>query len=177
LYATDQRDILLAVDGALRIIWNNTRKRLAEVLANGGTSHGLLPTLIVVDEAHNFIPKEPRGELQEHVANRIYQLASEGRKYGLYLILVSQRPSKLHPGVVPECENSAVLRLQSPDEIAFARDKLGTDMILSGSLPKFRQGRAVVHGQWSEIARDVMIAPARATLGGSGVGNEWLEST
>lgn len=164
----ETQDMLFAVDAALGRIWRSAK---AATIANLGSP----PIFLVIDEAQNFIPKEPRRGLQERVADRIFQIASEGRKYGLYLILVSQRPSKLHPGVVPECENSAILRLQSPDEIHFARDKLGTDMALTASIPRFSRGRAVVHGRWSPEARDVTIAPARTVLGGRGVDPKWLK--
>jgi DNA helicase HerA-like ATPase len=169
LDSVETQDMLFAVDAVLGRIWRSAK---AATIAN---LESRAPIFLVIDEAQNFIPKEPRRGLQERVADRIYQIASEGRKYGLYLILVSQRPSKLHPGVVPECENSAILRLQSPDEINFARDKLGTDVSLTAQIPKFTKGRAVVHGQWSPEARDVTIAPARTVLGGRGVDPKWLK--
>jgi DNA helicase HerA-like ATPase len=169
LDSVDTQDMLFAVDAILGRVWRSAK---AATIAN---LESRAPIFLVIDEAQNFIPKEPRRGLQERVADRIYQIASEGRKYGLYLILVSQRPSKLHPGVVPECENSAILRLQSPDEINFARDKLGTDVSLTAQIPKFTKGRAVVHGQWSPEARDVTIAPARTVLGGRGIDPRWLK--
>lgn len=175
LDSVEQKDILFAVDTALSTIWKQARKATFEpIILPNVQLLPRYPIFIVLDEAHNLVPREPQGELQERVANKILQIASEGRKYGLYLILASQRPSKLHLSVVPECENSAILRLQSPDEIAFAQDKLGTNIALSASLPRFQQGRALIHGQWSLNGDDMMIAPARTTLGGKGIGTEWL---
>jgi DNA helicase HerA-like ATPase len=54
-----------------------------------------VPTFIVLDEAHNFIAANPRSRHESLVREQFCTIAAEGRKFGLFLILVSQRPDKL----------------------------------------------------------------------------------
>jgi hypothetical protein len=54
-----------------------------------------VPVFVVLEEAHNFIPEEPRNRAQAALRDQFRTIAAEGRKYGLFLILVSQRPDKL----------------------------------------------------------------------------------
>ena len=69
------------------------------------------PLFVVIDEAHNFAPAEPRDALTGLVSERIRRCAAEGRKYGLFLVLITQRPAKMAPGLLAECENVCLLRL------------------------------------------------------------------
>ena len=55
------------------------------------------PTLIVVDEAHNVCTTEPTDQLQALATERMVQIAAEGRKFGLWLLVSTQRPSKNPP--------------------------------------------------------------------------------
>jgi len=56
-----------------------------------------VPTIIVVDEAHNAIPASPESTADKKLQEQFRKIAAEGRKYGLFLMLVSQRPDKLDP--------------------------------------------------------------------------------
>ena len=59
-----------------------------------------VPTLIVIDEAHNLCRADPSNPVAQLVLERLIQIAAEGRKYGLWLLLSSQRPSKIHAGLI-----------------------------------------------------------------------------
>lgn len=127
-----------------------------------------VPTFIVIDEAHNFAPEEPNNELQARVSDKIAQIASEGRKYGLYLILATQRPKKLRKGLLSECENAALLRIQSKVERSYAGETLGVGDIIervgaSGS------GVALLHGRWVPESMSLHTAPVRTVLGGGDI--------
>jgi hypothetical protein len=59
--------------------------------------------------------------LQKAVLDRIIQIAAEGRKYGLWLLLSTQRPAKVHQGIISQCDNLALMRMSSQrdlDELA-----------------------------------------------------------
>ncbi len=71
------------------------------------------PCLVVLDEAHNICaadPLDPVGVLSTH---RAVQIAAEGRKFGLYLLVSTQRPHKVHEGVVSQCDNALMMRMNS----------------------------------------------------------------
>ncbi|MGC3967612.1 MAG: DUF87 domain-containing protein [Pirellulales bacterium] len=68
------------------------------------------PVLLVCEEAHRYVPD--RGEAQYAAAREaIQRLAKEGRKYGLGLVLVSQRPSEVDATVLSQCNSWIVLRI------------------------------------------------------------------
>lgn len=70
---------------------------------------------IVIDEAHDIIPKSGRGTMAGELADRFDQLAVQGRKYGVTLVVASQQPRKIHPTVFSQCTNRIFLGLSSMD--------------------------------------------------------------
>ncbi|MBZ0266924.1 hypothetical protein K8I85_02110, partial [bacterium] len=174
-------DALLAVEVALTRLWKLAkeawRKRHITQEGQDVTADRRVPTFIVVDEAHNFAPEQIQDPLRQRVANRLIQIASEGRKYGLYLILATQRPTKLHRSLVPECENSCVLRLLSQKEKDFAHDVMGVTKEMAAQASDFTQGQGLIVGQWIDhpIPVNAKFAPARSTVGGGGLPNTWRD--
>jgi hypothetical protein len=174
-----QGDALLAADVALSRLWlqaKNVWRERAEQ-SESARKDPIVPTFVVVDEAHNFAPEHSRDPITDRVTRRLLQIASEGRKYGLYLILATQRPTKLHRELVPECENACVLRLQSKLETSFSSDVLGLSDA-AHAVPKFTQGQGVLLGRWvgglGEI--DTKFASARIVVGGGGIDGSWEET-
>jgi hypothetical protein len=97
------------------------------------------PVLFVCEEAHRYVPN--RGDAQYEVAQTaVRRLAREGRKYGLGLMLVSQRPSDIEDTVISQCNSWVVLRLaNSTDQEHVARilpDSLAGMTKLLSSLPR-----------------------------------------
>ncbi|MCE2580828.1 ATP-binding protein [Komagataeibacter sp. FNDCR1] len=97
------------------------------------------PILFVCEEAHRYVPN--RGEAQYEVAQTaIRRLAREGRKYGLGLMLVSQRPTDIEDTVISQCNSWIVLRLaNSSDQEHVARilpDSLSGMTKMLSSLPR-----------------------------------------
>ena len=169
LERADSPDVLLAVNVTLWRLWKNAKTALAQ-----SESEKRVPTFIVIDEAHNFVPAQPVSPLQGRVTERILQIASEGRKYGLYLILATQRPTKLHPGLVPECENSALLRVQSTVEQDFAASNLGIAKDLVATVGQAQAGQALMVGRWVEgVTTEAKSALARTVVGGGGLPEAW----
>jgi uncharacterized protein DUF87 len=105
------------------------------------------PTLIVVDEAHNLCPAEPVGPVQKALVERFIQIAGEGRKYGLWLLLSTQRPSKLHPQVLSQCDNLVLMRMNSPGDVAELAEMFGfAPPAMIAAAPEFVQGEALLAG-------------------------------
>ena len=77
-----------------------------------------VPRLIVVDEAHNVCPSDPVGPHQALAVDQAVRIAAEGRKFGLYLLLSTQQPQKLHPRVLSQCDNLLLMRMNSAADIA-----------------------------------------------------------
>jgi hypothetical protein len=76
-----------------------------------------VPTLLVIDEAHNVCPQVPADRFQAMASDHLAAIAGEGRKFGLYLLLVTQRPQKVHGNVLSQCENLVLMRMNSASDI------------------------------------------------------------
>jgi uncharacterized protein len=105
------------------------------------------PFLLVIDEAHNLCSPEVETALERAVLDRIIQIAAEGRKYGLWLLLSTQRPSRVHQGIISQCDNLALMRMSSQRDL----DELATifgfaPSALLDQSPLFRQGEALFAG-------------------------------
>jgi DNA helicase HerA-like ATPase len=109
---------------------------------------GRRPTLIVIDEAHNVCPAEPEDGLQAMITDRCVQIAGEGRKYGLYLLASTQRPAKLHPNVLSQCENIVLMRMNSGADLAHLQEVFS--MVPAGLLAEasaFELGESLLAGR------------------------------
>ena len=171
LEASTPRDKLLAASAALEQAWESARSRKRSAQTSDAR---VLPTFIVVDEAHNFAPAITDDPQRRRVTERLIQIASEGRKYGLYLILATQRPTKLHPDLVSECENFCVLRVQAERELTFASEVMGAPRDRVGNAPRFEQGQGLLIGRWvGGQPTELLTAPARTLVGGGGADGIW----
>lgn len=127
-----------------------------------------VPVFVVLEEAHNFIPEEPRNRAQAALRDQFRTIAAEGRKYGLFLILVSQRPDKLDHLILSECANKAIMRLDSRTIVQLVREKLGLqdiDPYMLDRTIQFKKGRVLVTGQWTSRP-EICYCAARRTLQG-----------
>jgi DNA helicase HerA-like ATPase len=128
------------------------------------------PTLIVIDEAHNLCPAEPSGPLQHALVNRLIQVAAEGRKYGLWLLLSTQRPSKLHPQVLSQCDNLAMMRMNSQADVADLAAVFGfAPEAMVRAAPYFVQGEALYAGKFVPLPSFFTMGKRFTVEGGSDV--------
>ena len=160
---------LLAINTMLETEWSRARAAWNRSLKNPANRDDRTPTFIVVDEAHNLIPAETRGKAETALREQFRTIVAEGRKYGLFLILVSQRPDKLDPLVLSECENKAVMKLSSRSVLDITRRMLGLDDVQPKLLDKcleFQTGRALLAGAWSPEPQFTYTAARRTVEGG-----------
>lgn len=88
----------------------------------GEETRGSLPVALVLEEAQNYI-QQPRFAGEESIAQAVFErIAREGRKYGLSLIVASQRPSELSKTVLSQCNSFIVHRLQNPEDLRYFRE-------------------------------------------------------
>ena len=126
--------------------------------------------LIVIDEAHNLCTPEPITPVQKLLTERIVQIAAEGRKYGLWLLLSTQRPSKVHPNALSQCDNLALMRMSSPRDLAELGEVFGyAPESMLGRSPGFAQGQALFAGGFVDQASLVQMGSRLTHEGGSDV--------
>jgi DNA helicase HerA-like ATPase len=129
------------------------------------------PILIVIDEAHNLCAPEQNSPLHVAVRERIIQIAAEGRKFGLWLLLSTQRPSRIHPSIISQCDNIALMKMTSPldlDELATIFGFVPAAMLARS--PGFRQGEALFAGGFVPAPTMVRMGTRLTREGGSDVG-------
>lgn len=161
---------LLVINAILTTTWDQAQKSWRKALRSQDPGKDdRVPTFIVVDEAHNLIPKDARSKAAIVLREQFRRLVAEGRKYGLFLILVSQRPDKLDSVILSECENKAVMRLGSASMLDLTRKMLGLEDVSETQLQKclkFETGRALLAGAWCGGDPAVIYCAARRTLEG-----------
>ncbi len=106
-----------------------------------------LPMLLVCEEAHRYITQDP--SLGFEATNRVLgRIAKEGRKYGVSLCVVSQRPSELSVGILSQCNTIFAMRMSNQKDQDFVRATLSESaMGLLDSLPTLRTGEAIAVGE------------------------------
>jgi len=105
-----------------------------------------LPIHLVLEEAHRYVAE--RSSHHAIDASRIFErVAKEGRKYGVFLMVASQRPSELSKTVLSQCSNFVVHRIQNPDDLAHIRQMTPfiSDSVMK-RLPSLPKQHALIFG-------------------------------
>jgi len=115
------------------------------------------PILMVFEEAHNYIPNRPEARFSA-AKSAVERLAKEGRKYGIGVMVVSQRPKELSETVISQCNTFVAMRLTNPDDQNYVR-RLVPDSLagLMDMLPSLRTGEALILG-------DSVVMPTRVLI-------------
>ena len=145
-------------------------ERLFEMRKSSVTSHSkgelktktpFPPLFVVVEEAHNYAPAQTDGEI---VPSRsiLRRIATEGRKFGFGLCVISQRPSRLDSTVLSQCNSQLILRIVNPNDQIYIRSTVEslaeTDLL---ALPDLSQGEALLSGAMTTIPSLIKIQAKR----------------
>ena len=162
---------LLTANSILAARWDLAVDERDQLAKTPEAKDNRVPTFIVIDEAHNMLPAEPKPGPERALSEQLRTIASEGRKFGLFLIMATQRPDKLDPFVVSECDNKAIMKLNSRSVMNQVHDALGLDGIPNKMWDKvttFGIGRAILDGRWSD-PKLMFVASRRTIEGGSSI--------
>lgn len=108
---------------------------------------GSFPLVIVLEEAQNYIPEINRKD-RTSISKRVFErVAREGRKYGISLVVSSQRPSELSKTVLSQCNSFIIHRLQNPDDQKYVRQLVSAaNEDILAQLPILPQQHAIIMG-------------------------------
>ena len=108
---------------------------------------GCVPVVIALEEAQNYIPEVNRKD-RESISKKVFErIAREGRKYGLSLVVSSQRPSELSKTVLSQCNSFIVHRIQNPDDQSYIRKLVSSaNSEILNQLPTLPQQHVIVMG-------------------------------
>lgn len=143
LNEVDQREQQVVVATLLRRLLHarmQTEKRLA---VEGEDTYLPYPAFVLMEEAHNFAPAAA-----DLVSSQVLKtILSEGRKFGVAVGLISQRPGKLDADVLSQCMTQFILRIVNPADqarVAESVESVGRDLLKE--LPALSKGQAIVAG-------------------------------
>jgi uncharacterized protein len=124
----------------------------------------LAPIFVIIEEAHVFIPKG------EHTDTKYWasKVAREGRKFGIGLGVVSQRPRNIDPNVLSQMGSLAIMKIVQDDDqqqIASAAESLSKDLL--SQLSSLNIGDAVLIGQWVNLPSIVHVDEVKSKKSGS----------
>jgi uncharacterized protein len=144
----------------------------------GLTKHDAeIPLLVVYEEAHLYSPNSAQARYKP-VTKAIERIAKEGRKYGIGLMIVSQRPSEIAETIFSQCNNIVAMRLTNPNDQNYVKRMLPDAVAaLTDSLPVLEQREALLIGdalQVPAVIRVGEIADRPASLDVD-VLSEWRE--
>ena len=137
-------------------------KRLFEARKRGQ----IPPFLLVLEEAHNFCPQSGT----TYTSRVLRTLSSEGRKFGLGLLVVTQRPAKVDKNVLSQCSTQIVMKLTNPLDVKAAISSVeGLDSAAADLIQLLPVGHAIVCGGGVPRPLVVEIRPRRTMHGGMSV--------
>lgn len=125
---------------------------------------GKMPIVLALEEAQNYIPERNKKE-KESISKRVFErIAREGRKYGISLLVSSQRPSELSKTVLSQCNSFIIHRLQNPEDQKYVRQLVSSanEDILE-QLPILPQQHAIVMGDAVRTPAQVKIRTVSPT--------------
>ena len=148
---------------------------LFELATRGTRNDGIgrhRPVLVVLEEAHRYLGPQSKAELAQQAAN---QIAREGRKYGIGLMIVTQRPSELPETALAQVGTIVALRLTNGSDQAIVRSALPDEVSgLSNILPSLRTGEAMISGESVALPTRVLLRrPSPPPRAGDPVLDSW----
>jgi DNA helicase HerA-like ATPase len=136
---------------------------------------GRQPVLLVIDEAHNICAAEPESAVSRVTTERAIQIAAEGRKFGLYMLVSTQRPNKVHENVVSQCDNLLLMRMNSMADVGdLTRLFSFVPPGLMAGAPSFGLGQALVAGRiFPQGSAYVQMGDRVSQEGGADIPTTW----
>jgi len=110
---------------------------------------GYFPVVLILEEAQNYIKEHTGKSEEESISKLVFErIAREGRKFGLGLVVASQRPSELSKTVLSQCNSFIVHRLQNPEDLRYFKEIVpGIYGQLLDQLPALAERMALVLGE------------------------------
>lgn len=129
---------------------------------------------LVIDEAHHVCPPDGATVLQRALAEHLIWIAGEGRKYGTYLLLATQRPQKIHRNVTSQCDNVLLMRVNSASDLDALTEVFSVvPATMIAQAQAFRLGEMLVAGPIVPVPVRVHVAERWTVEGGADVPTTW----
>lgn len=162
-----QKLTVLDLAGADKVVAAYAAERiLREIWKRAITGRLPHPAFIVLEEAHNLIPANS----QTRASRIINTIAAEGRKFRVFLTLITQRPSKVSQDTLSQCGSQIIMQLTNPDDqraVQRASEAISAELL--EDLPGLNKGEAIVLGQLTRVPVMIRISGRTSAEGGSDI--------
>ena len=124
------------------------------------------PMMLVVEEAHNFCP-----QVGQVASSKVFRtLASEGRKFGLGLLVITQRAAKIDKNVLSQCNTQIILKVTNPNDLkAIVASVEGLTAAMAEEISRLPVGVAIMTGGGLQMPLMVEVRPRETKHGGESV--------
>lgn len=124
------------------------------------------PMMLVVEEAHNFCPQQGMA-----ICSKVFRtIASEGRKFGLGLMVITQRPAKVDKNVLSQCNTQIILKVNNPNDLkAIASSIEGLTDGMEEEIQRLPIGTAIITGGGVSMPLFVEVRPRESKHGGESI--------
>lgn len=141
-------------------------RRLSTLLFEMRKIGGIPPMMLILEEAHNYCPQQGSALSTKALST----IASEGRKFGLGLMVISQRPAKIDKNVLSQCGTQIILKVTNPNDLkAIAASVEGLTNGMIDEVQTMPIGMGMIVGAGIEAPLLVDVRPRESRHGGAGV--------
>ena len=151
-----QKDRASVIDfkGVTPDMQNMIVARLCSALFEARKMKRIPPGMLVVEEAHNFAPE--RGFSKTASSEILRTIASEGRKFGLGLMVISQRPARIDKNVLSQCGTQIIMKVTNPNDLkSISKGLEGVNSYVEDELIRLPPGTAMLVS--NDIERPILI--------------------
>jgi hypothetical protein len=173
----DPREQQVIVSVLLRRLYRARMETVRKSAQPGQENYLPYPAFVLLEEAHHFAPG---GEGTDRVvsARQLKTVLSEGRKFGIGVGLISQRPGKLDQDVLSQCMTQFILRIVNPiDQNTVASSVESASKDILDELPALSRGQAVVTGSSINAPALIQVRTRLTPHGGESIDGprEWVD--
>ena len=144
------------------IVW----KILNDIYNHNSRERNPLPVFIFIEEAHRFAPSNRNTRAKEIIK----KIASEGRKFGICLIVITQRPKRIDQDVLSQCNSQIILRMTNPQDQNAVRDASETlTESFAKNLSSLNRGEAIITGPIIKVPAVVKVRERITREGGADI--------
>ncbi|MFW6375972.1 MAG: ATP-binding protein [Thermoplasmatota archaeon] len=124
------------------------------------------PLILVAEEAHNFCPQRGKVESSETFKT----VASEGRKFGMGLAIITQRPAKVDKNVLSQCNTQIILKMTNPNDLRAVESSVeGITKGMKEEIQRLPVGEAILSGGGLSEPLLVQVRPRETQDGGQSI--------
>jgi DNA helicase HerA-like ATPase len=159
------RAAVMDMTGILPELQSMIVSRLLSEIFEARKRRRIAPGMVVIEEAHNYIPERGTGNAAS--TGIIRTIAAEGRKFGLGLMVISQRPARVDKNVISQCNTQIIMRVTNPNDLkALSKGLEGMTSELEEEIKRLSPGVALLVSNEIERPITVSVRPRKSKHGG-----------